>query len=210
MMSYIANRFEQFSQKGNFQWKKTRDGHLEVKFTPQDPSLSASELDAAKEFSYEMGNDLNRFKNAAINLKKADAGPDTPPSAYGFPYNDEDRKTGQVKVRGLSSADFDGGQASMNFSGTMKFTEAPAGSSLEKAFALGGVQELHYNVQSLPFDGYHTESRTLLAHSPKELVIGCGAAHEHTSVMNGSLGEAYTYRVGPKGQITVEDGQAQA
>lgn len=204
-MSYIASRFEQFSQKGNFQWKKTRDGHLEVKFTPQDPALSARELDAAKEFSSEMGNELNRFKNAAINLKKADAGPDTPPSTYGRPYNDEDRKSGQVQVRGLSSADFDGGQASMNFSGTMKFNEAPAGSSLEKAFALGGVQELQYSVQSRPFDGNYTESRTLLGHSPKEVVIGCGAANEQTSIMNGSFGEAYAYRVGPKGQITIED-----
>jgi hypothetical protein len=205
-MSYIANRFEQSSQVGSFQWKKDREGNLEVNFTPQDPDrISPADLDAARELSYEMGQDLNRFKNAATNLKKADAGPDTPPAAYGRPYLDEDRKSGQVSVRRVPGADFEERPSSMDFSGTMKFSPTPKASPLEKAFAVGGVEELQYTVVSRPFDGNYSESRTLLSHSPEELLIGCGAANEYTSVMSGSLGEAYTYRVGPKGQISIEE-----
>lgn len=210
-MSYIANRFEQSSQVGSFQWKKDREGTLEVKFTPQDPDrISPADMDAARELSYEMGQDLNRFKNAAINLKKADAGPDTPPAAYGRPYNDEDPKSGQVSIRGLPSSDFDERQSSMNFSGTMKFAQTPKASPLEKAFAVGGIEELQYTVMSRPFDGNYSESRTLLANSPDELLIGCGATNEYTSVMSGSSGEAYTYRIGPKGQISIEETPARS
>ena len=211
-MSYVANRFEQTSKLGSFHWKKGRDGTLAVKFTPKDSdSISREDLYSANQCAREMGDDLEHFKNAAANLKKADAGPDTPPALYGRPYKDEDRNIGQVKVRGEKSSEFEGRESSsMSFTGTMKFAQDPTASSLEKAFALGGVEELQYHVMQSPVDGFYGESRTLLAHSPQELVIGCGAANEYTSVMSGSLGESYAYRIGPKGQITIEETQAKA
>ena len=196
--SYVAQKFQELSQKGTFRWQKTEGGLPKAGFTPNHPADQQTAFEGEMFVENCLAGELERFATAARSMRKADKDPDA-----GNPGTDRDPGKGHVEVNGEPNANWNGAIRSSHdgqFKGIMTLGVSTQSNSMSQAFGLSGVEQMETQVGFHHFPGYHSESMEVLKNSPSEICIKVS-----TSGPEGPGAESHVYRIGPRGLLMIED-----